>query len=101
MRFLDRGDGLGKKNLRPLDDPIPAAGGFQGGECSLVNPGHVQRLQTEGRRLASQSPRRLAGGIARGPCFRCFRNAATYRCDNRINFCFMLHAAFGGTLRDA
>ena len=60
MRFLNRGDGLGKKNLRPLDEPIFAAGGFQCGECVLVNPGHVQRFQIEGRSLASQRQRRPA-----------------------------------------
>ena len=51
--------GLGKKNLRPLDDPIAAAGGFQGGECSLVNPDHVQRFQIKGRGPASQIMSRL------------------------------------------
>ena len=59
MSLLDRGDGLGKENLRPLDEPVSAAGCFQRGERSLVNPGHVQRLQPEAHRLASQSARRL------------------------------------------
>src|SRR5439155_19247023 len=59
MSLLNRGDGLGEKNLRALDDPIAAAGCLQRSERSLVNPGHVQRLQPEAHGLTTQSARRL------------------------------------------
>ena len=93
MGLLDRGDGLGKKNLRPLDDPISAAGCFQGGEGSLVNPGHVQRLQPEGHGLASQSTRRLQAAPA-GLASGAFATPSRYRCDNLINLRFMTYSEF-------
>ena len=63
MRLLDRGDGLGKKSPRPPDHRIPGAGGVarqhQGNQRLLVNPGQVQRLQSDGHGPASQTLRRL------------------------------------------
>ena len=58
MRFLDGGDGLGKKSPRPPDHPFPGAGGvgrqYQGNQRLLVEPGQIQRLQTQGHGPASQ-----------------------------------------------
>ena len=48
---------------------------------------NVSKSKAAARRpSASAVPR---GGIARGPCLKCFFNAATYRCDNAVNFRFM------------
>jgi len=63
MSLLNRGDRLGKKDLRALDDPIPAAGCFQCGERSLVNPGYVHRLHSEAHGLTAQSTRRLQARV--------------------------------------
>ena len=90
MRLLDRRDGLRKKNLRPLDKPIFAAGCFQRGECPLVNPGHIQRLQTDGHGLASQSPRRFQArpaGLAAGV----FATPPDIVPDNALNLRFMIY----------
>ena len=57
MELFDRCDGLGEKNLRALDDPIPLLAGFQVGERFLVNPGDVQRLQPVANGLATEFPR--------------------------------------------
>ena len=63
VRLLNGGDSLGKENLRPLDDSVPAARCFQVRERSLVNLRHVQRLQPEPHRLLAQSSRRLQTGL--------------------------------------
>ena len=63
MRCLDRRDRLGKENPRLLDE----RGAFAGRAARqhfrdqrlLVELGQVQRLQSGGQRLASQSSRRL------------------------------------------
>ena len=49
---------------------IFAAGGFQGDERPLVNPGQLQRLQPEDDRPASQSQRRLQARAR--PCLQVF-----------------------------
>ena len=63
MRFLDRGDRLGKENSRLLDERGALAGRaarqHPGDQDLLVELGQVQRLQPGGQRLAAQSPRRL------------------------------------------
>ena len=64
MRFLDRGDGLGKEFSRPPDHRFPGAGGVarqhQCDQRLLVKPGQIQRLQPKGHGPASQSLRRPA-----------------------------------------
>src|ERR1017187_1631051 len=66
MSRFDRGDGLYKKDSRPLDRPILGTGGMawqqQSCEGDLVNPGQVQRLQPEVHGFASQAARRLQTG---------------------------------------
>ena len=100
MRFFDRGDGLGKKYLRPLDEAVSAAGGFQRGEGSFVNPGHVQRLQIEAPRPgvpvgapAASSPAGLASGV--------FATPSHIVGTTRLVFVSCGHAVFGAALRNA
>jgi hypothetical protein len=54
MRFHNRGEGLGKKQLRPLEPPILAIGRFQGRKRPLVNPRQFQRLEPEPDRPTPQ-----------------------------------------------
>ena len=62
------------------------------GVGSFANPGQFQRLNprtTAWRPSLNAVPH---GGIARGPGFRCFSNAASYRCDKANNLRFIIPA---------
>ena len=65
MRLHDGGEGLGKKQLRPFDQPIAVSDQRQRAERLFVNARQFQRFHPQRGRLPSQPQCRLQARLPR------------------------------------